>query len=62
MSKSKELKTCRQAISVARADERMYSSAAKNAPDAAVRAWNQQRADSAREKAGTYERWLEENR
>jgi hypothetical protein len=62
MTKSKELKACRLAISQARGDQSMYQRAANNAPDEAVRSWNQQRADSARDRADTYERWAEENR
>lgn len=49
---------CRRAISRARADQGMYQGAADNAPDDAVRLFNQRRADSAKEKADTYERWL----
>lgn len=56
-----ELKACRSAISRERADQRMYQRAADNSPDDAVRQWNQQRADSAKDKADTHERWLEEN-
>jgi hypothetical protein len=62
MKKSKQLKACRRAISRARGDERMYQQAAENAPDDAVRRFNQQRADWAGEKADTYERWAEANR
>jgi hypothetical protein len=57
----KELKACRQAISRSRGDQEMYQRAADNAPDEAVRDWNQQRADSARDRADTYERWADEN-
>jgi hypothetical protein len=63
MSKeSEERATCRQWAARARSDERMYQRAAANAPDEAVKDWNQKRADSARETADTYERWLKENR
>lgn len=62
MKKSKELKACGRAISRARADEQMYQRAAENAPDDAVRRFNQQRADWAGDRAAAYESWAEANR
>lgn len=61
-AKPKELRACRQAISRTRADQSMYQRAADNAPNDAARAWNQRRADSAKDAADTYEGWLEANR
>ena len=59
MTKAKELKECRKAIALERADQAMYQRCANNATDDGVRRWNQLRADYAAEAADTYERWLE---
>jgi len=61
MATAKELKECRKAIAVERADQAMYQRCADNATDDDVRRWNQNRANYAAEAADDYERWLREN-
>jgi len=57
-----ELRACRRAVKAEREREQMYQRAADNAPSEAVRSWNQQRADWAKDRADTYSSWLAANR